>query len=75
MTGSVYPCAAGKSGHAVADHFAEMRNMVSDHFVDINEMVTIGSGAEREVEDWALSRYACYLVIQNADPGKRILTR
>jgi DNA-damage-inducible protein D len=31
---------------------------VSDHFVDINEMVTIGSGAEREVEDWALSRYA-----------------
>jgi DNA-damage-inducible protein D len=38
-------------------------------------MVTIGSGAEREVEDWALSCYACYLVIQNADPGKRILTR
>ena len=33
---------------------------ISDHFVDINEMVTIGSGAEREVEDWALSRYACW---------------
>jgi hypothetical protein len=42
----------------VADHFAEMRNMVG-----------IGSGAQREVEDWALSRYACYLVIQNADNG------
>lgn len=37
-----------KSGHSVADHFAEIRNMVD-----------IGSGAQREVEDWALSRYAC----------------
>ena len=64
-----------KSGHAVADHFAEMRNMVSDHFEQILVMVTIGSGAEREVEDWALVRHACYLVVQNADPGKRILTR
>ncbi|MGA3142000.1 MAG: BRO family protein [Verrucomicrobiota bacterium] len=33
---------------------------VSDHFVDITEMVGIGSGAQREVEDWALSRYACF---------------
>ena len=46
---------------------------VSDHFVDITEMVGIGSGAQREVEDWALSRYACYLVIQNADPGKPLV--
>jgi len=51
-----------KSGHAVADHFAQMRNMVN-----------LGSGAQREVEDWALSRYACYLVIQNADPGKPLV--
>ena len=50
------------SGHAVADHFAEIRNMVG-----------IGSGAQREVEDWALSRYACYLVIQNADPSKPLV--
>jgi DNA-damage-inducible protein D len=56
--------ACTKSGHVVADHFAEMRNMVA-----------IGSGAEREVEDWALSRYACYLVIQNADPGKPLVAR
>jgi hypothetical protein len=54
--------ACAKSGHAVADHFAEIRNMVG-----------IGSGAQREVEDWALSRYACYLVIQNADPSKPLL--
>jgi DNA-damage-inducible protein D len=51
-----------KSGHAVADHFAEIRNMVD-----------IGSGAQREVEDWTLSRYACYLVIQNADPSKPLV--
>ena len=49
--------ACAQSCHAVADHFAEMRNMVG-----------IGSGALRELEDWALSRYAYYLVIQNADP-------
>ena len=54
--------ACAKSGHTVADHFAQMRNMVS-----------LGSGAQREVEDWALSRYACYLVIQNADPGKPLV--
>ncbi|MGO8836842.1 MAG: DNA damage-inducible protein D [Limisphaerales bacterium] len=46
---------------------------VSDHFVDITEMVSIGSGAQRPIEDWALSRYACYLVIQNADPGKPLV--
>ena len=51
-----------KSGHAVADHFAETRNMVG-----------IGSGAQREIDDWALSRYACYLVIQNADPSKPLV--
>jgi DNA-damage-inducible protein D len=51
-----------KSGHAVADHFAQMRTMV-----------TIGSGAQREIEDCALSRYACHLVIQNADPSKPLV--
>ncbi len=46
---------------------------VEDHFEQILEMVGIGSGAKREVEDWALSRYACYLVIQNADPSKPLV--
>ena len=45
----------------------------ADHFVDITEMVGIGSGARREIDDWALSRYACYLVIQNADPSKPLV--
>jgi DNA-damage-inducible protein D len=44
-----------------------------DHFVDINEMVEIGSGAQRSIKTVMMSRYACYLVIQNADPGKEIV--
>lgn len=46
---------------------------ISDHFVDINKMVTIGSSSSREIEDVVLSRYACYLVVQNGDPGKNII--
>jgi DNA-damage-inducible protein D len=46
---------------------------ISDHFVDINKMVTIGSGARRRIADVRLSRYACYLIIQNADPEKPIV--
>jgi DNA-damage-inducible protein D len=46
---------------------------ITDHFVDITEMVGIGSGAWRPIEDWALSRYACYLIIQNADPSKPLV--
>ena len=43
---------------------------VSDHFVDVNKMVSVGSGAERSVNDIALTRYACYLIAQNGDPSK-----
>lgn len=41
-----------------------------DHFADVSEMVEIGSWAKREIEDIQLSRYACYLIIQNADSSK-----
>ena len=41
-----------------------------DHFLDVGKKVQLGSGAEREIEDMMLSRYACYLIAQNGDPGK-----
>ena len=43
---------------------------VADHFLDIRKMVSLGSGAEREIEDIALTRYASYLLAQNGDPSK-----
>ncbi len=41
-----------------------------DHFLGVRKKVALGSGAEREVEDFLLTRYACYLIAQNGDPGK-----
>lgn len=46
---------------------------IENHFGDTTEMVTIGSGASREFKSYRLSRYACYLIIQNADPSKEIV--
>jgi DNA-damage-inducible protein D len=46
---------------------------IDDHFADVSKMVEIGSGAAREIKVTLLSRYACYLIIQNADPNKEIV--
>jgi DNA-damage-inducible protein D len=48
-------------------------NDPADHFVGAIKMVAIGSDAKREVEDMHLSRYACYLIVQNADPAKPVV--
>lgn len=46
---------------------------IENHFVEMHEMVPIGSGALRKIESVMLSRYACYLIVQNADPAKEVV--
>ena len=46
---------------------------VDDHFREVTKMVPLGSGAEREIDDIMLSRYACYLVVMNGDPNKEVI--
>ena len=48
-------------------------NDIEDHFADVSKMVKIGSEAKRNIDDIMLSRYACYLIVQNGDPRKKII--
>ncbi len=48
---------------------------IEDHFVDADNMIEIGKGGKRSVKTVLMSRYACYLVIQNADPRKEIIAQ
>ena len=49
--------------------------IIENHFSQTGKMVTLGSGAKRVILDYQLSRYACYLIIQNADPSKEIIAK
>ena len=51
----------------------QSRQAVADHFGDTTKMVAIGSNAQRSVPDVHLSRYACYLIVQNGDPSKPVI--
>lgn len=46
---------------------------VFDHFPEVRKMVEIGSNTIRELKDYELSRYACYLIVQNGDPRKEVI--
>jgi DNA-damage-inducible protein D len=46
------------------------KNLIDDHFSQVGKMVEIGSKTSRMIKDYKLSRYACYLIVQNADPKK-----
>ena len=47
--------------------------VVSDHFIEANKIIELANGANRNIIDYELSRYACYLIVQNADPSKEIV--
>jgi DNA-damage-inducible protein D len=49
------------------------RHVIADHFVDITDMIDIGKGGQRQAADVRLSRYACYLIVQNGDPAKPVI--
>lgn len=51
----------------------QSENSIEDHFANVGKMVSIGSGAQRKIDDIMLSRYACYLIVMNGDPRKQII--
>lgn len=49
-------------------------NAVSDHFVDVNKTIAMPKGAVKVIQDYELSRYACYLIVMNGDPRKEVIS-
>lgn len=49
------------------------KNAVSEHFVDVTKTIDMPKNATKEIDDYELSRYACYLIVQNGDPRKKVI--
>ncbi len=49
------------------------KNKTNEHFTEVSKVLTIGNGAKQKVKDYKLSRYACYLIAQNADSRKEVV--
>ena len=50
----------------------QSKNLISDHFPDVRKIVKAGA-TTKEINDYKLSRYACYLIVQNSDPRKEVV--
>ena len=48
-------------------------NIIDDHFADVGKTIKMPKGATKEIDDYKLSRYACYLIVQNGDPRKKVI--
>ena len=48
-------------------------NNINDHFADVSKTILMPKGATKNIDDYELSRYACYLIVQNADPRKKVV--
>ncbi len=52
---------------------ANSNNIIDDHFSQVGKMINLAKGAKRKVLEYKLSRYACYLIVLNADPNKEVV--
>ena len=48
-------------------------NNINDHFPDVRKTIKMPKGATKTIDDYKLSRYACYLIVQNSDPRKEVV--
>ena len=48
-------------------------NYIEEHIVELNRVLVVGNNAKMKVIDYKLSRYACYLIVENADPSKKTI--